>query len=118
MSVVALIENGPDGGEDLHAIRHDRVEILDRGVVYFLGARPGIGLEVLPGLNGAAALVLPVTHSALPVRDGGGVGEGEAAAGKVEAGDHRHVVVAHLVAEAEVQVDGLEGFPQLIAREI
>ena len=105
-------------GAHLHTVRQESVEELEGGVAYVLGVRPGIGLEVLPGLDGSAAFILPVAQTASPVHLGSRIGGRHLAAAEGEARDHGYVVVAHLIAEAEVHLHRLEQPSQVLRGHI
>jgi hypothetical protein len=71
---------------DLHPVGEDEVEVLQDYVAEFLGFGPGVGLEILPALDGAAGFILPVAHTAGPVGHVRRVSERDEVAAEAEAG--------------------------------
>ena len=102
-----VLEDPAEVDADLHALRNDSVQVLDRAVGDPLGLGPRIGLEVGPAADGAGALVVPDARAVGQVLDAGRIrGRQVVGARKGEAGPRIHVVVAVLVAEAQDQVEG------------
>ena len=85
-------------------------ELLGPAVTVLKGKR----LKVGPALDGAAGLILPVALAVEPVLSPGGIVGDLEAAPDAEAGHHEYVVVAHLVAEADVHLEGLHEAGELL----